>query len=446
MLGRAASWLLRAHRGPRRCPGSKSCSPCSRGAATLSVTPGKSLADEDVCIRVAGLSRHQEVTLRAHALGGMDQLFLSCAHYRADSRGLLDISQSPSLGGDYLGVVPMGFLWTLSPATMEMPYQKLRPHTDLTHAPMRIELSLHSGHSQFRIFPGLVLAKQTIERWYSKPGVRWIKLKEGNIRGSLFLPPGNGPFPGVIDLFGDEGGLTEFRACLLANRGFVTLALPYFGFEDLPHALSDIHLEYFEEAVDYLQKHPKVKGSGVGVIGSSKGADLALSMITFIPKVVASVCISGCNANTLSDLYYKDVHLSSVNYNLDGIVRLESGVLDVSETLSNPQENPKSIIPLENAEGHILFVVGENDKIWNSTIFAEEAIKRLKSHRKNNYELLSYPGTGHHIEPPCSPFCFALIDQLLGHPVLSGGEPIKHCYAQQDSWQKIQQFLHSHLH
>lgn len=65
----------------------------------------------------------------------------------------------------------------------------------------------------------------------------------------------------MIDLFGDEGGLTEFRACLLASRGFATLALPYFGFEDLPRALTDLRLEYFEEAVDYLQKHPKVSAA-----------------------------------------------------------------------------------------------------------------------------------------------------------------------------------------
>ncbi|XP_055496768.1 acyl-coenzyme A thioesterase 5-like [Leucoraja erinacea] len=446
MLGRAASWLLRAHRGPWPCPGTKSRSPGSRGAATFSVTPCKSLADEDVCIRVAGLSRHQEVTLRAHALDEREQIFDSYAHYRADSHGLLDITHSPSLGGDYLGVVPMGLLWTLSPATMEMPYQKLRPYTNLIGMPMRIDLFLHSGHSQTRVVPGQILAKQTIERWYSKPGVRWIKLREGSIRGSLFLPPGDGQFPGVIDLFGDEGGLTEFRACLLASRGFATLALPYFGFEDLPRALTDLRLEYFEEAVDYLQKHPKVKESGVGVIGSSKGADLALSMITFIPKVVASVCISGCNANTLFDLYYKDVYLPSVKYNIDDIVCLDSGVLDVSKLIRDPQQNPKSIIPLEKAEGHILFVVGEDDKIWESKVFAEEAIKKLKTHRKNNYELLSYPGAGHHIEPPCSPFCVARINRFLGHPVLSGGEPIKHCYAQQDSWQKILQFFHSHLH
>ncbi|XP_067895594.1 acyl-coenzyme A thioesterase 5-like isoform X2 [Heterodontus francisci] len=191
--------------------------------------------------------------------------------------------------------------------------------------------------------------------------------------------------------------------------------------------------------------YPQVKGPGIGVIGSSKGADLALSMATFIPQVAACVCISGCNANTISDLHYKDMHLSSLCYDVDRIIVLKSGILDMSETLKNPNTNKDSIIPLEKAAGHVLFVVGEDDKIWNSKLFAEEAIKRLKEHGRDNYELLSYPGTGHSIEPPCSPFRFATIDQLFGIPVLLGGEAIKHCYAQQDSWQKIQDFLRLHL-
>ncbi|XP_067895593.1 acyl-coenzyme A amino acid N-acyltransferase 1-like isoform X1 [Heterodontus francisci] len=410
----------------------------------LCVRPPRSLADEAVQIRAAGLGPGQAVTLRAQVVSERGHLFNSCAQYRADGGGLLDVSSSPSLGGDYLGVAPMGLFWTLSPASMEKPHQKLSK-ADLTGSPMYVNLSVHSGHTVPDTVPGPLLAKQRIERWYSKPGVRRIRLREGNVRGSLFVPAGDGPFPGVVDLFGDEGGLTEFRACLLASRGFAALALPYFGFEDLPMTMTDFHLEYFEEAVNYLQKYPKVKGPGIGVIGSSKGADLALSMATFIPQVAACVCISGCNANTISDLHYKDMHLSSLCYDVDRIIVLKSGILDMSETLKNPNTNKDSIIPLEKAAGHVLFVVGEDDKIWNSKLFAEEAIKRLKEHGRDNYELLSYPGTGHSIEPPCSPFRFATIDQLFGIPVLLGGEAIKHCYAQQDSWQKIQDFLRLHL-
>lgn len=69
---------------------------------------------------------------------------------------------------------------------------------------------------------------------------------------------GEGPFPGIIDLFGGIGGLIEFRASLLAARGFAVLALAYIAYEDLPKYLMEVDLEYFEEAANLLLAHPKV--------------------------------------------------------------------------------------------------------------------------------------------------------------------------------------------
>ena len=59
-------------------------------------------------------------------------------------------------------------------------------------------------------------------------------------------------------MFGGRGGLVEFRASLLAARGFAVLALAYFAYEDLPSDLLEIDLEYFEEAANLLLAHPKV--------------------------------------------------------------------------------------------------------------------------------------------------------------------------------------------
>ena len=56
---------------------------------------------------------------------------------------------------------------------------------------------------------------------------------------------GDGPFPGVIDLFGTAGGILEFRSALLASRGFASLSLPYFRYEDLPDTMFDIDFDYF---------------------------------------------------------------------------------------------------------------------------------------------------------------------------------------------------------
>ena len=59
------------------------------------------------------------------------------------------------------------------------------------------------------------------------------------------LLSGKGPFPGAIDMFGGAGGIIEFRAALLASRGFACFSLPYFMYEDLPDNMFDLKLDYF---------------------------------------------------------------------------------------------------------------------------------------------------------------------------------------------------------
>ncbi|OWK09899.1 hypothetical protein Celaphus_00006009, partial [Cervus elaphus hippelaphus] len=65
------------------------------------------------------------------------------------------------------------------------------------------------------------------------------------------------PFPGIVDISAAGGGLLEYRASLLAGKGFAVMALAYYNYEDLPKSLENFHLEYFEEAVNYLLNHPQ---------------------------------------------------------------------------------------------------------------------------------------------------------------------------------------------
>jgi len=40
------------------------------------------------------------------------------------------------------------------------------------------------------------LSSVTFQKWYMAEEVKRIPVREGRIRGTLFLPPGHGPFPG----------------------------------------------------------------------------------------------------------------------------------------------------------------------------------------------------------------------------------------------------------
>ncbi|XP_072122191.1 acyl-coenzyme A thioesterase 1-like [Mobula birostris] len=424
-----------------RIPGCSRCRWAGMSASAWLEPGAKCLFDEPVRVRVNGLSALQQVTLKASLTDEKGETFSSVAFYQADKRGELDLSRSPSLDGYYTGTEPMGLFWSLTPAN---PLKRL-VKKDVATSPLRVRIEVFDGHSGDP--QGLPLAACVNERWFMSKGVTRIPVRKGRIRGVLFVPPGNGPFPGVIDMYGSVGGVVEHRASLLASHGFLTLALGYFGFDDLPNHFLNLDLEYFEEAVNFLRQHSKVTGPGVGAIGISKGGDLVLSMTTFIPHVRAAISIGGCNANTLGNLHYRNITLPGLGISLDRARFLESNIIDISETTNNPrdEENKDCIIPLEKAEGHFLFVVGEDDKNWNTSLFAQQAIERLKENGKENYEILTYPKAGHLLEPCYFPFCYASFHQLAGLPVLWGGEMKEHSLAQIDLWPKIQMFLRKHL-
>lgn len=60
-------------------------------------------------------------------------------------------------------------------------------------------------------------------------------------------------------MYGTAGGLMEQRTAQLASRGFASLALAFFNYEDLPKGLLEFHISYFEEAVEFLLQHEKVR-------------------------------------------------------------------------------------------------------------------------------------------------------------------------------------------
>ncbi|XP_001375726.2 acyl-coenzyme A thioesterase 6-like [Monodelphis domestica] len=409
-------------------------------AVLVNFTPGpRSLWDEPVAISVHGLTPTQRVTLHASLRDEKGELFESSAHYQADTVGQLDLRKAPALGGSYRGVEPMGLFRTLQP---QKPFERLVKRDVQT--PFHVDLEVYEGHDPQ---PTKLLARVVHERGFLGPGVRRIPVREGSVRATLFLPLGTGPFPGIIDLYGSGGGLCEYRASLLAGHDFAVLALAYFRFEDLPEELNDIHLEYFEEALDYMLKHPEVKGPGIGLLGFSKGGDLCLSMGSFLKGITATVLINGCVANTMTPLHYKEMTLPDLGNDLERLKVTESGLVDLTDFWNNPLEKPncQSLIPIEKAQGPFLFIVGQDDHSWKSEAYACIASEQLQSHGKEKPQIICYPKTGHCIEPPYFPPCLISVHGMVGRAVFWGGESKAHFMAQVEIWEQIQTFFQRYL-
>ncbi|XP_055989967.1 peroxisomal succinyl-coenzyme A thioesterase-like [Sorex fumeus] len=408
-------------------------------AVTVTVEPaGRSLWDEPVRISASGLAPGQRVTLRASLRDEKGTLFRAHARYCADAHGRLDLARAPALGGSFAGLEPMGLFWALEP---DKPFWRFLKRDVQT--PFAVQLEVWDGHDPE---PERLLGQTEHERHFLGPGVRREPVRAGRVRGTLFLPPGPGPFPGIIDIFGVGGGILEYRASLLASHGFATLALAYYEFEDLPENFDTINLDYFEEAVSYMVQHSQVKGPGIGLLGISLGADICLCMASFLENITATVSINGSG---FSGSEHKDKQTSILPFGRD-LRRVKvtfSGLLDtvdIWDDIVGGHENP-CMIPMENAKGPILFIVGEDDHNWRSEMYAQRACERLQAHGKEKPLVLSYPGTGHYIEPPYFPMCSASFNRIAKKPVIWGGEPRAHSKAQIDAWEHILAFFFKHL-
>uniref|UniRef100_A0A8D0XDX2 Acyl-coenzyme A thioesterase 4 n=1 Tax=Sus scrofa TaxID=9823 RepID=A0A8D0XDX2_PIG len=437
-------------------------------AATVTLEPAGSCCwDEPVRIAVRGLAPGQRVTLRSSLRDEKGALFRAHARYCADANGQLDLARAPALGGSFVGLEPMGLFWALEPEKPLWRFVKRDVQT-----PFAVKLEVFDGHEPEPQAEQLlsVAVHDRCARAGCAPRFSCLQVSLGCLGLSIdslcyllittlqisksfsrigltqydYRP---GPFPGIIDIFGMGGGLLEYRASLLAGHGFATLALAYYDFEDLPKKFDAIHLDYFEEALCYMLQHTQVKGPGIGLLGISLGADICLSMASFLKNISATVSINGSGFSENKPIYYKETSIPPLGHDLRRMKVAFSGLLDIVDIRNDivgGYENP-CMIPIEKAQGPILFIAGQDDHNWRSELYAQIASERLQAHGKGKAQIISYPGTGHYIEPPYFPMCPASLHRLLDKPVIWGGEPRAHSKAQIDAWKQILTFFSKHL-
>ena len=160
----------------------------------LNLCPTSALVDSMTKIMVARLRPLQKITLGANIVGDGGEIFQSHAHYIADKHGEVDFDRESSLGGSYSGVEPMGLFWSMKQAPGQKKGLRLFK-TDVTK-PYNITLNCFDGHitpQQKQLQP---LSSAIFQQWYIAKGVKRVPVREGRVRGTLFLPPGQGPFPG----------------------------------------------------------------------------------------------------------------------------------------------------------------------------------------------------------------------------------------------------------
>jgi pimeloyl-ACP methyl ester carboxylesterase len=286
--------------------------------------------------------------------------------------------------------------------------------------------------------------------------VRRTEIQDSEAIGVVFEPEGESDHFAVM-LSGSSGGIPEAPARRLAENGITAFALGYHGAPGLPPDLVEIPIEALERGIALFRAR-FARQRSVGVVGISRGAELALLLAAYlgdaIGRVVAvapsHVVWSGLKApgpgdrrTTSSSWSWQGVPLAFLQHRA-GIqpVFNERGLrTDVYHDLTSyaPAEIDPARIPVERSVGPILLLSGDDDHMWPAAPMAEEIVRRMQDHgRGGDVTNVVYPGAGH---------IFLMRDFLppagAGNapPFDFGGTAPADEVANRDAWRRVVTFL-----
>ena len=353
------------------------------------------LIDEVVPITLSGVAPGASVTIRLRAGD-----WSSSGTFVADEKGVVNAAD------------PMRLFWS---ATRDRRSPPGPP-------PEAWQLSAETN--------GSVAATSTIVRRAVAENVTVTPVHNHGLAGVFYQPAGEGRHPAVLVLSGSGGGIPPAGSSAggLASRGYAVLALAYFGVPGLPSTLTRIPLEYFKTALDWMAAQPAVDPERIGVVGSSRGAELALLLGALYPQIHAVAAFMPSNV-------------------------IWPGCCDrMNEPSWMLRGRPLAFhapIPVEEIHGGILLVSGRDDGVWHSTGMADQIVDRLRRNRfAHPYKHLAYDGAGHAIGRPYTPTTDLdnVRHPLTGRVMHLGGTAEGTAHAREESWRELLAFLGQELH
>lgn len=349
-------------------------------AQTIDVLPNRVMTDESATIRVNGLQPNERITIQAELADGAGEPWTSHAEFVADAEGVVDLSRQAPVKGSYSEVSAMGLVWSMRPTGNNATY---RPPHDLGTQIVEFHL-LRNGQQ---------VSSTRLEQHMIAEGVRQIKV-QGTLHGVLFVPGVGERHPGVLVLGGSEGGLPLQKAAWLASHGFAALALAYFRYEDLPPNLEAIPLEYFGRALAWMLQSPDITHDQIAVMGTSRGAELALQLGSMYPQIKAVVAFVPANVR-----YPACCGSTAVPY---AWTWKGQPIAFASPRPGRAFESSmNAAIAVELTHGSLLLIAGQDDGVWPSSTMVTAIAARLKqAHFPYPVEVLKYPHAGHRAGRP----------------------------------------------
>jgi uncharacterized protein len=242
----------------------------------------------------------------------------------------------------------------------------------------------------------------------------FTELHEPGIDAVFACADGDRPLRGVLALGGSDGGVPTYWARLLAPEKFACLAMAYFNTPNTQPALTEVPLERLEKALRWLREQPEVAMSDgrVGVLGVSKGGELALLLAATFPDLVGPVVAYTPSSVVWQGIDYRErLPPLRSSWSLGGrplpFVPLPRGVapehsergssfLPIYDRGLDGGVDAAAVIPLERAVGPVLLISGGDDRMWPAARMCRMLVDRMRAHgREQDVTHLSFPAAGH---------------------------------------------------
>ncbi|HTA40612.1 MAG TPA: acyl-CoA thioester hydrolase/BAAT C-terminal domain-containing protein [Candidatus Acidoferrales bacterium] len=236
--------------------------------------------------------------------------------------------------------------------------------------------------------------------------------------GTICVPSSGKPkYPAMILLGGSEGGDSMARVAeRFASKGYVTASVAYFGLPGLPQTLVDVPVETVGAALSALAKRDDVDAARIGILGGSKGGELALLAASTYPQIKAVVAIvpspigymglgerdspTGCSwsagGKPLPCVPASNLGMQQIGIDLSQHKPLVLRTLYDASRNDDPATTKAAFFPLQKISGPVLCLSAADDQMWNSTAQCDLAMSYLKdAHHAYPDRAIAYPDAGH---------------------------------------------------
>lgn len=350
--------------------------------------------------------------------------------------GIVNTGTSKPIGGTYTIGDPSGLFWSQANTSLEF-------NLDIDHLSELDEED--KGHFIFDVFQNQTHQIFKFEILRQKDDVKEIPLDD--INAKLFMKETEKAVGVMIHLAGEPGieGI-EINAKLLASKGIATVALPFCHYGSLPTEFKEIPLENILQSIDYIKTLNNIDGQRIGLIGGTRGAELALKIASMRDDVKILVASNPCDVINQSVVKQLTTSKSSWSYNNQPVIFSKVKKLEVfklylnrifskrSFSMKHVYQHEHQMIDISKISAKTLLLAGRHDERWQSEKMAKRIQNTLKCEMKlyDAGQILGGPG--------CLPTtAFEHLSFGLGGTCEGNG------ISQNRSWHDIIQFIKTEL-